>query len=201
MNSREKHEQLVRHYAGMADGELEELAREGGELTEMAREALRAEIARRGLTMVVREPEPSSSHSESRLVTVGTFISHSPAMIAQTILESAGIECVISGEHMIGAGIAFSTTAGDGIRLQVAEENAEAAKALLEAEIPEKFIVSGVGEFVQPRCPECESLDTFYERREKGVTRAADLVGVPIPVHSWGWRCNACGHEWTGEPK
>src|SRR6266436_520525 len=54
----QERQRLVAFYSGQMDGELEKVAREAYELTDLAREALRAEIARRGLSVALVENAP-----------------------------------------------------------------------------------------------------------------------------------------------
>jgi hypothetical protein len=54
---REK-QRLVELYRGQMDGELEKVAAEAYELTEVAREALKVEISRRDLQVVIVEKAP-----------------------------------------------------------------------------------------------------------------------------------------------
>jgi transposase-like protein len=89
----------------------------------------------------------------------------------------------------------FWSNAIGGIKLWVNEEDAEAAASLLDAEIPEEFAVEGVGEFKQPRCPRCHSLDVIFEELNKRPTYAGLFFGLPIPWKRRRWKCNACGNE------
>ena len=193
-NRSEKRKQLAEHYASLMDGEIEELAGEGDMLTELAREALRGEIARRGLSIEVKEPELVRPQRErGGLTTLQVFNEITKALVAKSMLESAGIECLLSHENITRM---EGLSATGGIKLEVRKEDAEAAIALLEAEIPDKFTVQGLGEFVQPRCPACNSLDISWEEWNKGATHAGLFVGVPMAWKKEIWKCNACGLEW-----
>src|SRR3954471_4305418 len=65
------------------------------------------------------------------LVTVGNYADLASAEVAASILESAGIECVIPDENL--AGIAWQWgSALQGVRLQVADDNVELARLALE---------------------------------------------------------------------
>jgi len=43
------------------------------------------------------------------------------------------------------------------------------ARELLEQDTPEKFQVDGVGEYQQPRCPQCQSLDVAFNELNKRI--------------------------------
>ena len=83
-----------------------------------------------------------------------------------------------------------------GAKLLVDRENVEAALAILDSPIPENFEVEGVGEYQQPRCPQCQSLDINFEPLNKGIAYTSAYVAVPIPLHEKAWVCGACRHTW-----
>jgi hypothetical protein len=55
---------LIEFYAGQMDGELEKVAGQAYELTDLAREALRTELLRRGLTAELVETAPVVADKE-----------------------------------------------------------------------------------------------------------------------------------------
>jgi hypothetical protein len=76
-------------------------------------------------------------------------------------------------------------------------ENADEAVAVLGQPIPESLDVEGVGEYKQPCCPECRSLDVSFEELRKGVAyTTAYFLNLPLPLHRTGWLCHGCGHHW-----
>jgi len=58
-------QRLIDFYSGQMDGELEKVATQAYELTDLAREALKAEIARRGLGVDLTEDAPIIARKES----------------------------------------------------------------------------------------------------------------------------------------
>ena len=56
-----------------------------------------------------------------------------------------------------------------GVKLLVNEEDAVAATAILDEPTPELLDVEGVGEYQQPRCPECQSFDVNFEQLNQKV--------------------------------
>jgi hypothetical protein len=66
----------------------------------------------------------------SDFVTVAVFGDQTEAMVARSVLEAAGIDCLLKGEHQIGVQ-PFLMTGKQGMQLQVFSEDAEAAKAIL----------------------------------------------------------------------
>src|SRR5271156_1333194 len=197
---------LVDFYAGQMDGELEKVAGQAYELTELAREALRAELARRGLSaelveiapvvknVVAREdlpgdpPPPMPPRTEAvfdgegelrELVTIRKFRDLPEALLAKGSLESAGIEGLLADDNIIRLDWFWSNLMG-GIKLQVDPEDAEVANAILDQPIPEGFDVAGVGDYQQPRCPRCQSLDVSFQELDEPVAYVSAYFGVPI---------------------
>jgi hypothetical protein len=56
----QERQRLTEFYAGQMDGELEKVAAQAYELTELAREVLRAEFSKRGLNSIFVEQAPLS---------------------------------------------------------------------------------------------------------------------------------------------
>jgi hypothetical protein len=72
---------------------------------------------------------------EPRLVTVATFHDQMEFLLARARLESAGIECFAQDENMLRIA-GFHAHVFGGIKLQVEEAEAEAARAILHATAP-----------------------------------------------------------------
>ncbi len=118
---------LVEFYRGQMDGELEKVAAVAYDLTDLAREALKAELSRRGLSteivenapvIIKKEPtampgdppppkppdEPSPIDGEfelRRLITIRKFRDLPEALLAKGSLESAGIDAVLTDDNMV----------------------------------------------------------------------------------------------------
>jgi hypothetical protein len=83
-----------------------------------------------------------------------------------------------------------------GIKLCVKREDTDAAVQLLDQGIPEGFDVKDIGEYKQPRCPNCQSLDISFEDLNKPAAYASVALGVPISITRRRWKCSSCGHVW-----
>ena len=129
------------------------------------------------------------------LATVRKFRDLPEALLAKGRLESAGIESFINEENIVRMDWFFSNLVG-GIKLKVKPEDVKAAQEILDQPIPEGFDIEGVGQYQQPRCPKCHSLDISFEELNKSVAYATAWVGVPVPLRSNTWKCHACGQEW-----
>ena len=205
LDPEDERRRITELYAHMADGELEGIVADSAELTDVARQALEDEIARRGGlktdapdTESVRERDPVES---SDLVSIRQLRDLHEALLAKGVLDSAGIECFLVDDNIVRMDWFISNLVG-GVKLCVKQEDAEAALDLLEEPIPEEFEVEGVGKYEQPRCPKCQSLDIAFEELNQSVAYISAYVFVPIPLHRKGWVCHTCGQEWQeGEEK
>ena len=182
-------------YSAMSDEELGQIAESGDELSAAAQEAFRTEVARRGLKMEIAPPRGEDVVEFNETVTLRQFRDLPEALLAKGSLESAGIEAYLVDDNMIRMDWFISNLLG-GIKLKVRPEDAEAAGEILNQPIPEMLDVEGVGNFEQPKCPRCQSLDVTYEELNKEFSYLTAYAGVPIPVYKKGWTCHACGNEW-----
>jgi hypothetical protein len=134
--SSDERQRLAQFYASLSDGELEQLAREAASLTDEARAALESEMARR------RMPEQAAAHAEDssassgqpkmrNLLTIRQFRDLPEALLAKSVLDSAGIECFLGDDNLIRMDWLWSNLLG-GIKLRVRQEDALVASRLLE---------------------------------------------------------------------
>jgi hypothetical protein len=195
-------QRLAALYGGMEELELEEIAADTESLTDVARQALRSEMLRRGMAP---PPDPlaaavtSASKSEPpRPVMIRRYRDLPEATIAKSILDSAGIESILADENMVRLDWFYSNLIG-GIKILVREEDAEIAIKLLDQEVPEKFDVEGVGEYEQPQCPSCKSMEVSFDGLDKRASYTGFFVSLPIPITNKGWKCHSCGLEWKDD--
>src|SRR5664279_4137890 len=95
---------LAELYAGMADGELQSLARDFGSLSPEAQEALQTEFQRRDLTSEVDLYAPDAGRDVMEwddLVTIRQFRDLPEALLAKGSLESSGIDAVLVDDNMV----------------------------------------------------------------------------------------------------
>ena len=182
-------------YSAMSDEELGQIAESGDELSAAAQEAFRAEVARRGLKMEIAPPRGEDVFEFNETVTLRQIRDLPEALLAKGSLESAGIQAYLVDDNMIRMDWFISNLLG-GIKLKVRPEDAEAAGEILNQPIPEMLNVEGVGNFEQPKCSRCQSLDVTYAELNKEFSYLTAYAGVPIPVYKKGWTCHACGNEW-----
>ena len=193
-NADQERLRLVEAYSKLSDGELEKIAGESDELTDVAREVLQAEIVRRGLKFELTKQSGSEEIAVRHLVTLRKFRDLPEALLAKGSLESAGIECSLADDNMVRLDWFYSNAIG-GIKLMVDQLDLEAAEQLLTSPIPENFEAEGVGSYEQPKCPKCGSLDVNFQESDPAAYLSL-AVSVPLPFRRRAWRCRACNAEW-----
>jgi len=141
MDDQKERRRLAEWYASLEEGELKEIAGDADSLTELAREALRSELLSRGMQAPPAErgasETPRSGSEAPGPVMISRYRDSGEAMIAKSMLDSAGIECFLGDENLVRIDWFYSNLIG-GIKLMVRKEDAETARKLLEENIPEK---------------------------------------------------------------
>ena len=136
-DSSDERQRLAQFYASLTDGELQQLAREAGSLTDEAQAALRAEMTRRKMAVETVDAEnltaPSKRAEMRDLLTIRQYRDLPEALLAKSVLESAGIECFLGDHNLIRMDWLWSNLLG-GIKLRVRQEDALVASRLLEAQ-------------------------------------------------------------------
>ena len=131
------------------------------------------------------------------LVILRRFRDMPDALLAWSILDSTGMESFLIDEITARMDWLWSNLLG-GVKICVRSEDAEDAVQILKLEIPEKFNVEGFGDFEQPRCPQCRSLNISYESFNKPATYACTFfLKLPITIGRPRWKCQSCNHVWN----
>jgi hypothetical protein len=130
---------LAQLYAALSDGELQRLAGETETLTDEARAVLALEMSRRNIpaeTAGEAEDSPPGGRAKLRdLLTIRQFRDLPEALLAKSVLDSAGIECFLGDYNLIRMDWLWSNLLG-GIKLRVRQEDALEASRLLEGVNP-----------------------------------------------------------------
>ena len=163
-----------------------------GDLTQMAQEALKGELTRRGLKIA-----PAGAPVETRVLTDEDMSD------MRAYAEVAPTECTFDFEDERAASAAYYALTGEGIeaivvspnsekygsrgpRVVVTPKDAERAAAILSEPSTDKLTADAeetAEEFALPRCPACGGEETLLESVD--------------PVNQW--RCDDCGHTWLEE--
>jgi hypothetical protein len=122
---------LARLYGSMSRAEVERLAADAASLSDAAKWALKVDLARRGLATKLAKPAPQTEpRAHSRVVNLRKYMTVPEALLAKSILESAGIEAFLGDQNIVRMDW-FLTNALGGVKLRVREEDAEDAAVLL----------------------------------------------------------------------
>jgi hypothetical protein len=128
--------------------------------------------------------------------TVRRYRDLSEALVAKSLLESAGIAAWIRDENLARLEWQYSNLLG-GLRLQVAAGNEATAEEVLRQPIPETIPFDQQENFEQPKCPACGSIDiTFDGASRKAALLSVTALSVPLPHGTTSWTCHACGVRW-----
>jgi Putative prokaryotic signal transducing protein len=128
---------LAESYAQMSEQELLELGQDYDSLTPQAQEVLRSEFARRKMEPPTIEPSEGPTPEEGReLITIRRYRQTAEAIVAQSLLHSAGIETFVRDESLFTTGLRMTDVLG-GIRLQVRAADGPAAEEILTQPLPD----------------------------------------------------------------
>jgi len=121
---------------------------------------------------------------------IANFTYHADAAVLIGRLESEGIKCFLQNEHLVSANPLLSNAVG-GIDVTVRESDAERAIAIVEEmEVIKKQASDETGspegyKKVLAFCPECESTNTYREKRSFFLS-----FGAALHV------CGNCNNAW-----
>ena len=135
-----------------------------------------------------------SQYENQRFLVLRRFRDLSPALLFRGLLDSAGVECSLADENTIRMDWFWSNLLG-GVKLCVRKADADSAASLLSQGVPEKFDVEGVGEYQQPRCPKCRSLEISFQGLNKPVDYTRAFLGGHLPHSRSLWECDSCGYQ------
>lgn len=113
-------------------------------------------------------PTDNLETEPAQFVVLRQFRDLPDTLVVKSILDSAGIECLLGDENIVRLDWFWSNLVG-GVKLWVRQQDLEQAENLIEQNPPEEFNVEGVGEFKQPRCPICKSFDVSFEPLNKRI--------------------------------
>jgi len=214
----EEWSRLTELYTQMSQEELQALAEEAYELTDMARDALRGEISRRGLhNPLLDQPRTHENTAEIKragdfapseldLVGAGQAFSLKDARWLKSVLDTAGIPAYFGSDNLedvekLNAAFdqdrekAFERGFQVGIMCRVPRAYQQLAsqaigKARQETEV--EASPDDEADFLAS-CPRCHSPEIVFEGLE--TVEGAD----PDLDSKYNWSCDACGHEWKDD--
>jgi hypothetical protein len=127
--------------------------------------------------------------------TIASFSKPEEAHLFRTRLEAAGIAAYVQDEHFIQMDWLISNAIG-GVRVQVADEDLDAAREFLLHDSPQP-----APDAVDVVCPKCGSADTAPDEFPRRVSFfALLLIHFPLLLARHRWRCASCHHVFHSPP-
>lgn len=129
------------------------------------------------------------------LVTIAQYRDLPEAGLAKSKLQAAGIPCFLDNEYTVGVNWLYSNALG-GLKLNVPEECAEEAKAIIEESI-ELVASEESGELLSDSaCPACGSTKIEPNNYTRKFAALTLLVSLPLFLFWKRYSCKSCGHRW-----
>ncbi len=205
-------------YAGMSEEELQSVADEGYELTDVAKQVLNAEISKRGLQVIVRlapvleetqEGDEDFDPANLELTSACVVDNKEQAAWVKKTLNDAGIPCYF-GPNLVedvgrlqfpeNRGVQVKVLAGDRHRVPFVLREFHAQFPSDDAD--EESADAGVA------CPKCHSCEIVFEGLDSDTPEeepsdaldeeasAPEEAACPPKFH---WSCDACGYRWEDD--
>ncbi|HEV3316036.1 MAG TPA: hypothetical protein VG488_03660 [Candidatus Angelobacter sp.] len=191
-------------YSLMSDGELQVVANDAFDLTDIAREALQAEISGRGLNIrlkdtpsraPIRTHAPAEDLGADSVVEVVRRVSGLPeARRVQFILEASNIPSCLGPDNLENAD-AFEPGFEGEVDVKVCDIHLRRARKVLDQYLPPEPEEQEEPEDADwvAQCPKCHSTEIFLQGSDEESANDADSSSKS------GWSCDACGHQWNDD--
>lgn len=193
----EEWRRLKELYLQKSDEELEIVAHDAYQLTDVAQQALEAEIARRDLKLEMRkapEPQPDvqgnfiPDPSELNLVTVQQVFDRDEAQRVKEALTNNGLPSFLGPENVERVED-FRGSFERGVDIKVREVDSGRAHAVLHDILPSEAVDENA-EYIA-RCPKCHSDEIVFLSLDESATESSDA--------QFNWSCDACGYKWKDD--
>jgi hypothetical protein len=191
----EESRHLQERYARLTDDELQAVADEGYDLTDIAKQTLRAEILGRGLPVQLRSapaPNPATGEvdpSGLELIIVNRVWDLAEARQLKSILDDARIPSYLGPENLDNLET-FHGNFDGGVDLKVRYvDNQRALQAISQSLPPDSEVETAY----VPRCPQCHSLEIVFQSLDSGSAANSACNST------FNWSCDACGHQWKDQ--
>jgi hypothetical protein len=196
---------LEEAYTAMSDEELCSLAEKAYELTDIAKQALTAQLSARNLQVNLFEQSPATGATEEEvaegnldpndldLVSISRIWDSDEARPKMTALHDAGVPAYLGPDNVENISD-FHSTFESGVEIRVRRVDQSRALHALRLASPQP---EGEPEEEKPcvvRCPACKSDEVVFEELV-----AAASASDSTSAQKFRWRCDNCGHEWEDD--
>jgi DNA-directed RNA polymerase subunit M/transcription elongation factor TFIIS len=189
---------LQEHYARLSDDELQAVADESYDLTDLVKEALQAEIRGRGLHIQAKsaptqlEPDPVTGDfdaSDLDLVVVKRAWDLIEARQLKSILDDARVPSYLGPDNIENVDT-FRGSFDRGVDLKIRYvDNQRALQAISQSLPPDSEVET---DYV-PRCPKCHSSEILFQSLDSASAANSAFDST------FNWSCDACGHRWKDD--
>lgn len=198
---------LSQAYREMGDEELEAIAAQAYDLTDVARECLSFEISSRGSKIPLSLEPPSEEELEvlpprddgfvsdnADLTPIATAVSAEELQRLQALLTRGGFEHFLGDENVRDLKDLRDDLAS-GVEIKVWSAEAQKAMGYLAYNSRDEAAQNDSEDDVSMvLCPRCKSDGVIFEER------AVDETNGKLQRSSkFRWRCDDCGHEWEDD--
>jgi DNA-directed RNA polymerase subunit M/transcription elongation factor TFIIS len=204
----EQWQRMQEVYSQMSEGELQKVADEAYDLTDLAREVLQAEIKTRGLKIELRTapvepagevPETEGGSPEFDPADLGLSVTkilqdEEEARTAKWVLDNSGIASFI-GPNNVERVEDYHGSYEHGVALKVRDSDRYLATMAFVRHLPNDSDADHEPDPppVDVRCPKCHSEEVVFESLNQEPADDAYLDA------KFNWRCDACGYEWQDD--
>ncbi len=130
-------------------------------------------------------------------MTIANFSHLIEANLAKTRLESAGIECFLTNEHIVSMNWFWSNAVG-GVGVQVRAADVDSAIEALQGDSngADSEEARAGDDSSEIRCPKCRSKNVYYEKLPLSLVIASlFLLGLPLLFFKRERECLECRHQ------
>jgi hypothetical protein len=194
----EEARRLQEHYARLSDDELQAVAEEGADLTDVAKQFLKSEILGRGLHIQLRSAPPTTEAdpatndfdpSDLDLVVVNQVWDLPEARQVKSILDDARIPSFLGPDNVDNLDM-FKGEFDGGVDVKARYVDSQRALQAISRSMPPEPSVET--DYV-PRCSKCHSSEIVFQSLD------SDSTANFAPNSSFNWSCDACGHQWKDD--
>ena len=190
-------QRLQERYSAFTDEELQAVAQDANDLTDVARTVLQSEMLRRGLSVPAQHAALPSTPDENAefdpsdldLAVVQRVWDRDEARNVMRILRDAGMPCYLGPENLEDAD-AFHSSFDSGVDIKVIEVNKQYALATLSRALPQQPETDT--DYVA-RCPKCHSAEIVFQSLDDNSSAESSSA------QSFNWSCDSCGHQWKDD--
>jgi hypothetical protein len=193
MDSLEEWRRLQELYSRMNEGELEVIANEACDLTDVARSLLKDEISRRGLAIQLRTARSAHSQmvetrtegfdpADLELETMGEWVSREDANKIKEFLTESGVPCYW-GPDLVENPTDVRIPFEEGVEMKVRTDDVPRVRGGIALLFP-KDAEADARDF-SVLCPRCHSPEIVFQ----------DLDATA----KFYWSCDACGYQWNDD--